>query len=72
MELELALKYVYDGRALLFLGAGFSRGATNLSGTDFSLGTNLGAALASEAGLPTGLAWRTRPNFTSKRSACSG
>src|ERR1035441_7125033 len=56
MDLDEALKLAYDGRALLFLGAGFSRGATNLAGNDFSLGTDLAGILSSEAGLPAGLA----------------
>lgn len=56
MELQQALKLAHDGRALLFIGAGFSRGATNLEGRDFSLGSSLGTSLSSEASLPSGLA----------------
>lgn len=56
MELEEALKHALDGRALLFLGAGFSRGATNLAGNDFALGADLATSLSNEAGLPTGMA----------------
>ena len=56
MELEEALELALDGRALLFVGAGFSRGATNLAGNDFSVGVDLAATLSKEAGLPVGLA----------------
>jgi hypothetical protein len=56
VELEQALKLVYDGRALLFIGAGFSRGARNLAGADFSLGAGLGDRLSEEAVLTKGLA----------------
>ena len=45
VELEEALKLAYDGRALLFVGAGFSRGAKNLAGEDFSLGSDLSTIL---------------------------
>jgi hypothetical protein len=56
VTLEDALRFTYDGRAILFVGAGFSRGATNLAGDDFSLGSDLSATLSKEAGLPAGLA----------------
>jgi hypothetical protein len=55
MELEEGLKLALDGRALLFVGAGFSRGATNLADNDFALGTDLGTKLSREADLPDGL-----------------
>lgn len=56
MELDEALRLALDGRTILFLGAGFSRGATNLADKDFALGTDLTAKLASDADLPAGLA----------------
>lgn len=56
MKLEDGLRFAYSGRAILFVGAGFSRGATNLVGDDFSLGSDLSATLSQEAGLPAGLA----------------
>src|SRR5713226_1792797 len=56
MELEEALKLAHDGRALLFVGAGFSQGATNLAGNDFALGADLAVSLSKEASLPAGLA----------------
>lgn len=56
MEFDEGLKLAVAGRALLFVGAGFSRGAVNLSGNDFALGTDLGTELSKEAGLPPGLA----------------
>jgi hypothetical protein len=55
MELEEGLKLALDGRALLFVGAGFSRGATNLEDNDFGLGVDLAVELSREANLPTGL-----------------
>jgi hypothetical protein len=56
MELEAGLKLALDGRALLFVGSGFSRGATNITGNDFSLGSQLAAKLSKEAGQPEDLA----------------
>jgi hypothetical protein len=56
MEVDAGLKLALDGRALLFVGSGFSRGATNLSGDDFSLGSQLAATLSKEAGQPEVLA----------------
>jgi SIR2-like domain len=55
MELDEALKHAHDGRALLFVGAGFSRGATNLAGNDFAVGADLASSLCKEAGIPQGL-----------------
>ena len=52
MELEEGLAYAAQGRALLFLGAGFSWGATSLAGKPFLLGNGLGKALADEMGIP--------------------
>jgi hypothetical protein len=56
MELEEGLKLAHDGRALLFVGAGFPRGATNLAGDDFAVGRDLARDLSTEAALPAGLA----------------
>jgi hypothetical protein len=56
MELEQGLKLALDGRALLFVGAGFSRGAINLGGNDFALGKDLGSVFSKAADLPDGLA----------------
>lgn len=53
MEFETALAYAAQGRAILFLGAGFSWGATSLADEPFLLGAGLGKALADEAGIPT-------------------
>ncbi len=57
MELEQAMQIALDGGALLFVGAGFSRGAVNLAGQPFKSGPELAAHLASRASLPaeTGL-----------------
>jgi hypothetical protein len=52
MEFEQGLKLALDGRAVLFLGAGFSRGATNLGGRDFSLGADLASRLSAAADVP--------------------
>ncbi|HWZ43497.1 MAG TPA: SIR2 family protein [Candidatus Saccharimonadales bacterium] len=56
MEFEAALAYAAQGRAVLFLGAGFSWGATSLAGEPFLMGAGLGKALANEAGIPSDLA----------------
>ncbi|MGJ5813623.1 SIR2 family protein [Paludibaculum fermentans] len=52
MNIEEALEFVLAGRALLFTGAGFSRGAVNLRGTPFKAGTAFAAHLAKLADLP--------------------
>ena len=56
MEFEAALAYAAQGRAVLFLGAGFSWGATSLANEPFLLGAGLGKALADEVGIPNDLA----------------
>ena len=56
MEFEKALAYAAQGRAILFLGAGFSSGATSLANEPFLLGAGLGKALADEAGIPSDFA----------------
>jgi hypothetical protein len=56
MELEEGLKLAHDGRALLFVGAGFPRGATNLAGNDFSTSTDLALSLSTKTGLTPGIA----------------
>ena len=52
MILDDALELVIDGHALLFAGAGFSRGATNLLGKPFKTASELATHLAREANLP--------------------
>jgi hypothetical protein len=56
MELDQGLKLALDGRGVLFLGAGFSRGATNLASREFSSGADLAARLSADAKLPEPLA----------------
>ena len=56
MEFETALAYAAQGRAVLFLGAGFSWGATSLAGEPFLMGAGLGKALADAAGIPSDFA----------------
>ncbi len=53
MELEKAIQMALDGRAVLFVGAGFSRGAVNLNGQPFKSGLELAAHFASRASLPS-------------------
>lgn len=52
MELQEALEFVLSGRAILFTGAGFSRGAINLRSTPFKAGAAFAAHLAKLSGLP--------------------
>jgi hypothetical protein len=52
VEFEAGLAYAAQGRAVLFLGAGFSWGAISLADEPFLLGAGLGKALAAEAGIP--------------------
>lgn len=52
MTFDDALQFVLAGRAVLFTGAGFSRGAVNLRNTSFKTGLGLAAYLASLVGLP--------------------
>ena len=66
MNLDDALESVLAGRALLFTGAGFSRGATNLRDTPFKAGRAFAAhlaklsGLAEETGLEDASEWFTR------------
>jgi len=52
VDFEAGLAYAAQGRAVLFLGAGFSFGAISLADEPFLLGAGLGNALAAEAGIP--------------------
>lgn len=54
MELDRALEHALDGRALLFTGAGFSRGAINLRKGPFKTAGQFANYLAKEVGLPAG------------------
>src|SRR5437867_2600547 len=56
MNLTEAISLALDGRAVLFTGAGFSRSALNLKGASFRSGGQLATYLATEAGLPDGIA----------------
>jgi hypothetical protein len=53
LTFEDALQFVLAGRAVLFTGAGFSRGAKNLRNTPFKSGLGLAAHLAPLVGLPS-------------------
>src|SRR5271165_178338 len=57
MDLQEAIRYAWSGRAVLFTGAGFSRGAINLRGEAFKNGSQLAELFAKKAGLsgPVGL-----------------
>ena len=52
MELDEALELALDGHAVLFAGAGYSRGATNWLGQPFKSAYELANHLALKAGLP--------------------
>lgn len=52
MELDRAMEIALDGDAVLFTGAGFSLGATNLLGRPFLTGPQLAKLLAGQCGLP--------------------
>ena len=54
MELADALRLARGGRALLFLGAGFSAGTPNSSGGEMKTGQGLSDLLATKVGLPLG------------------
>ena len=41
MTIEEAIKHALDGKAILFLGSGFCKGATNAMGREFPLGSEL-------------------------------
>lgn len=51
MELQQALKYVMDGDAVLFLGAGFSYGGANISGGAMKVGKDLSYAICDDLGI---------------------
>jgi SIR2-like domain len=54
MELDTALEHALDGRALLFTGAGFSRGAVCVGGGNFKTAGQFANKLAKQVGLPEG------------------
>ena len=54
MKLDVALELALDGHAILFVGAGFSRGATNRLGQPLKSAAELANHLALGAGLPEG------------------
>jgi hypothetical protein len=54
MELADALKLARGGRALLFLGAGFSAGTPNSGSGEMKTGQGLSDLLAAKVGLPAG------------------
>jgi hypothetical protein len=57
LEIHEALSAILAGRAIIFTGAGFSRGAVNLRNEEFKTGGPFAAHLAKQVGLPdtTGL-----------------
>lgn len=52
MELEYAIKAALDGRAILFVGAGFSSGALNLNEERFPTAAKFSVSLCEEMGRP--------------------
>lgn len=54
MDFDRALEYALEGRAVLFAGAGFSRGATNVRHRPLKSSIELAEALAKKAGLAAG------------------
>jgi hypothetical protein len=50
MEIQEAFRHALDGDAVLFLGAGFSLGATNKAGKEFPLANNLSKDLMTDLG----------------------
>lgn len=52
MNIETAIRFAVKGHAVLFLGAGYSLGATNIKGTPFFSGKHLAKKIATAAGLP--------------------
>lgn len=52
MELQEAIIHAIDGNAVLFLGSGFSVGATKEDGTEFNTAAPLAHRLLNECGLP--------------------
>jgi hypothetical protein len=54
VELDRAFEHALDGNALLFTGAGFSRGAVNLRNGPFKTGSQFANHLAAQVKLPPG------------------
>jgi hypothetical protein len=54
MTLEEAFSHAFNGDAFLFLGAGFSKGALNLQGSEVKIGSGLTDFLAAKSGAPDG------------------
>lgn len=52
MDLKTAIEYALDGRAVLFTGAGFSYGATNIQNKPIPAGMSLAHKLLEESGYP--------------------
>lgn len=53
-KLDQLLDHVIDGRAILFVGAGFSLGAVNLRGVSFKTGAQLAGHFSLQVDLPPG------------------
>lgn len=51
MKLEDAIRYAFEGKAILFAGSGFSYGAQNYKGQSFKTGGELCKSLAQECGI---------------------
>jgi len=54
MDANEAIQRASDGKAVLFTGAGFSAGATNVRGGNLRRAVQLAQYFASMAGLPSG------------------
>lgn len=54
MDIQQGINYVLAGEGLLFIGSGFSLGATNLRNTQIKTGNMLANSLSELAGIPTG------------------
>lgn len=52
MELQQAIRYAMDGNAVLFLGAGFSHGGLNVSGSSMKVGKDLSYAICDDLEIP--------------------
>lgn len=55
MDIEEAIRAILDGKAVLFVGAGFSRAAKDADGNAFLLGSELAQLLAMQSGLDIGV-----------------
>lgn len=51
MELQQAIKHAIDGNAILFLGAGFSYGGVNISGSPMKVGKDLSYTICDDLGI---------------------